>query len=277
MSARRPTPGGGRPARRGRGPAPERRLPERRPRGERREGLGGDQVEGRHAVRELLAAGRRRVRTVWLSNAAEPSPLLDEIAELAGRTLRLTSPERIASLARTEAPQGVVAFAEPIPEADLAELLDDPGAFLVALDGVTDPGNFGAVLRSAETAGATGVIVPRHRAAAVTPSVTKAAAGAVEHVPIALVSGIPAALERASRAQVWSVGLDGDASVSLYDLDVVDQPILLVLGAEGRGLARLTRERCDVLARIPMHGHVESLNVAAAAAVTCHEVARRRG
>lgn len=227
-------------------------------------------------MRELLAVGRRRVRTVWLSKTAEPSPLLDEIAELAGRALRLTSPERIASLARTEAPQGVVAFADPLPEADLGLLLDDPHAFLVALDGVTDPGNFGAVLRSAETAGVTGLIVPRHRAAPVTPSVAKAAAGAIEHLPIALVSGIPTVLERASRAQVWSVGLAGDAPTSLYDLEVVDQPILLVLGAEGRGLGRLTKERCDVLARIPMHGRVESLNVAAAAAVTCHEVARRR-
>lgn len=227
-------------------------------------------------MRELLAVGRRRAHTVWLSKTAEPSPLLDEIAELAGRALRLTSSERIASLARTEAPQGVVAFAERLPEADVAALLDDSRAFLVALDGVTDPGNLGAVLRSAETAGVTGVIVPRHRAVPVTPAVAKAAAGAIEHLSIALVSGIPTVLERASRAQVWSVGLDGDAPVSIYDLEIVDQPTLLVLGAEGRGLGRLTKERCDVLARIPMHGHVESLNVATAAAVTCHEVARRR-
>jgi 23S rRNA (guanosine2251-2'-O)-methyltransferase len=106
--------------------------------------------------------------------------------------------------------------------------------------------------------------------------VTKAAAGAIEHVPIALVSGIPAALERASRAGCWTVGLDERGHRSLFDLEVADQKIVIVLGAEGRGIARLTRDRCELLVRIPMHGAVESLNVAAAATLACHEVARRR-
>lgn len=239
-------------------------------------GIGGEQVEGRRAVRELLVAGTRRVRTVWVSSAAEPNGVLDEIVDLAGEHLRVVPPERIASLARSETHQGVVANAEPLKAADLDALLGTGSAFLVALDGVTDPRNLGAVLRVAETAGATGVILPRHRSARVTPAVAKSAAGAIEHLPIASVSGIPAALERAARAGVWSVGLDGDGDRSLFELDLVDQPVVLVLGSEGRGLGRLTRQRCELVVRIPMYGRLESLNVAAAAAVACHEVARRR-
>ena len=239
-------------------------------------GLGGDQVEGRRAVRELLSAGRRRVRTVWVSSAAAPSAILDEIVLLAGSSLREVPPERIAALARTEVHQGVVASAEPLSATGLEELLQQPLAFLVALDGVTDPRNLGAVMRVAETAGATGLVIPRHRSARITPAVTKAAAGAIEHLPIASVSGIPAALERAARSGVWTVGLDGSGDSALYDLDLADQPLVLVFGAEGQGLGRLTKQRCDVVARIPVHGRIESLNVAAAAAIACHEVARRR-
>lgn len=238
--------------------------------------LGGDQVEGRRAVRELLAAGRRRVRAVWVSSTATPSEILDEIVSLAGSSMREVAPERIAALARTDVHQGVVASAEPLSATDLDVLLRQPLAFLVALDGVTDPRNLGAVMRAAETAGATGLVIPRHRSARITPAVTKAAAGAIEHLPIASVSGIPAAIERASRSGVWTVGLDGGGDVALHDVTLVDQPLMLVLGAEGQGLGRLTKQRCDVVARIEMYGRIESLNVAAAAAIACHEVAHHR-
>jgi 23S rRNA (guanosine2251-2'-O)-methyltransferase len=120
------------------------------------------------------------------------------------------------------------------------------------------------------------VVLPRHRSALLTPAAVKAAAGAVEHLPVSLVAGIPAALEDLRRAEVWTVGLDADAPTSVYDLTVADAPVALVLGAEGRGLSRLAAERCDVLAAIPRHGHVQSLNVSTAAAVACFEVARRR-
>jgi len=239
-------------------------------------GLGGGQVEGLHAVLELLRAGRRAVRSVHVSRSADGDDALAEIEALAGPRLKRVPPERLAALAKSETHQGVVAIAEPLRAADLDALLAAPRAFLVALDGVTDPQNLGAVARSAETAGATGLLLPRHRSAQITPVVAKAAAGAIEYLPIAPVSGIPAALERAARAGVWSVGLDERGEQSLFDLSLADQPIVIVLGAEGRGLARLTRERCDVLVGIPMRGHVASLNVAAAAALACHEVARRR-
>lgn len=235
---------------------------------------GADQVEGRRAVLELLRAGRRRVHTVLLSGDG-----LDEIeaqARAGGVKVQWVPRDQLDGRARTEAPQGVIATAEPVREAGLDPLLADPGAFLVALEGVTDPGNLGAVMRTADAAGATGVVIARHRAARITPAVTKAAAGAVEHLPVASVSGIPAALERARRANVWTVGLDADGDTELFDLTVADQPVALVLGSEGRGLSRLARARCDVLARIPMHGVIDSLNVAAAAALACYEIARRR-
>ena len=246
----------------------------------RTSGLGGEQVEGRRAVRELLLAGTRRVRSVWIADGVDDSALLDDIERLAatrGVRVRRVDRARLAAEARTEAPQGVLARAEPVEPADLDALLADPAAFLLALDGVTDPGNLGAILRVAGAAGVTGVVVPRHRSALLTPSAVKAAAGAVEHVPVAPVAGIPAALDRAKRAQVWTVGLDAEGRGSVFGLAVADQPLMVVLGAEGRGLARLTRERCDLLAAIPMPGPVDSLNVATAAAIACFEVVRRRG
>lgn len=241
--------------------------------------LGGEEVEGRRAVLEALRARRRKVRKVWIAGGLDPAPIVDRIreeAERSGAPVAMTTVDEVEGRARTEAPQGVVARCDPLPSVDADELLADRLAFVVALDGVTDPGNLGAVLRSAEGAGATGVLLPRRRSAHVTAAAAKAAAGAVERVPMGVVPGIPAALERAARAGVWSVGLDGDGDVELFDLPVGDRPLVLVLGAEGRGLARLTRERCDLLVRVPMFGALESLNVSAAAALACYEVARAR-
>jgi 23S rRNA (guanosine2251-2'-O)-methyltransferase len=240
------------------------------------DGLGGEQVEGRRAVLELLRAGKRRIRTVNIASNVDDDALIAEITELAQSSLRIVPPERLSQLARTETHQGVVALASALHAADFDKLLDADDAFLVAVDGVTDPRNLGAIMRVAETAGATGVVVPRHRSAHVTAAVTKAAAGAIEYLPIALVGGIPAALDRARRAEVWTVGLDEHGDVALTALDLAEQRIMLVLGAEGRGLARLSRERCDMLVHIPMYGQLPSLNVATAAALACHEVARRR-
>jgi 23S rRNA (guanosine2251-2'-O)-methyltransferase len=252
---------------------PERRKFEKSGRDDR-----GQQVEGRRAVRELLVAGRRKVHELLLSAGTEAPELaeLESLAQETGVRIKHVPADQIERRARTNAPQGVIAFAAPVPAADLDELLADPRAFLVALDGVTDPQNLGAVMRSAETAGATGIVLATHRAAGLTPAVAKAAAGALEYLPVAFVSGIPGALDRAKRAGVWCAGLDADGDQSVFELSVADAPLVLVLGAEGRGLSRLARARCDVIASIPMHGHIESLNVSAAAAVACTEIARRR-
>ena len=246
-------------------------------------GLGGEQVEGRHAVRELLLAGRRRVRDVWIADDVDDAPILDDIRQLAEElrvTLKRVPRAQLEAAARSEAPQGVLAHAAPLQPAELDTLCrrgrDGRPPFLLALDGITDPQNVGALLRTAECAGVSGVLVPRHRAAHVTPTVAKAAAGAVEHLDIALVSGLPSALARARELGVWVVGLDEGGDSRLFDLPVADQPIALVLGAEGTGLGRLTRARCDVVAAIPLLGAIGSLNVAAAGALACFEVARRR-
>jgi 23S rRNA (guanosine2251-2'-O)-methyltransferase len=235
-------------------------------------------VEGRNAVTELLRAGRRPVQELWVvpqRDAPAIARILD-LAAAAGVRVRRVDADALAARARTDAPQGVLARAAPVTPADVDGLLRTPDAFLVALDGVTDPGNLGAVLRTADTAGVTGVIVPRHRAARLTPAAVKAAAGAVEHVPVASVAGIPALVDRARREGVWSVGLDASGDADVFDLPVATGPVLVVLGAEGAGLSRLTRDRCDVVASIPLHGALESLNVAAAAAVACHAIAHQR-
>jgi len=245
--------------------------------------VGGEQVEGRQAVRELLLAGRRKVREIWILGDVEPSPILEDILELAQGErvpVREVSRGKFFAEARCEAPQGVLAKAEELPEVSLDDLATArPGGrppFLVAVDGVTDPGNLGALLRSAECAGATGILLPRHRAVHVTPTVTKAAAGAVEHLSFAVVGGLPAALQQLHKQGVWVVGLDSEGPTSLWDLPAADGPIALVLGAEGAGLSRLVRQRCDEIVSIPLTGALASLNVAAAAALACFEVARAR-
>ena len=252
-------------------------------RGSRPKTLGGEQIEGRQAVRELLLAQRRRTREIWISSELEGSDGVEDIEALARAnrvSVSYVARKRLESTARSEAPQGVIAFAGPIPEADFASIVrrrPGPVPFIVAVDGVTDPGNLGAILRSCEGAGVDAVVVPRHRAVHVTPTVAKAAAGAVEHVPIAVVPGLPAALSRLRDAGVWIVGLDDAADRDLFELgDLASEPVCVVLGAEGAGLSRLVRERCDLIIAIPMLGRVGSLNVSAAAALAAYEIRRHR-
>lgn len=241
-------------------------------------------------MRELLVAGNRRVHEVWIDGDVKRVRILDDIRELADAArvpVRQVGRGRFAAKARSEAPQGVLALAAPLPEFGLDDLLSPaqaapgrPGTsprqapFLVALDGVTDPGNLGAVLRAAECAGATGAILPRHRAVNVTPAAAKAAAGAVEHLPVTLVPGLPTALARLHKAGVFVVGLDTAAETTIYDLPPLAGPVCLVFGSEGRGLSRLVRQRCDAVAMIPLRGRLASLNVSAAAALACFEIAR---
>ncbi len=187
---------------------------------------------------------------------------------------------RVESMARTESPQGVVAFAEPVlatPLEELATPLDGRPPLLVAADGLTDPGNLGAILRTAEVAGVTGVILTRHRAVRLTPAAVKSAAGAVEYLRIALVGGLPAALAQLSAAGVWIVGLDVSAPQNIATVDLKDEPVVLVVGSEGKGLSSLVRQRCDVLASIAKHGKIDSLNVSAACAVALYEMVRPQG
>jgi 23S rRNA (guanosine2251-2'-O)-methyltransferase len=228
-------------------------------------------------------AGARPVREVWVADGQDPSPQLDEIERLAARRrarVLLVPRGRLMARARTEAPQGVLALCRPLEELEVDQLVTaSPGAppFLLVLDGVTDPHNVGSLLRSAECSGVTGVVLARHRAAHVTPTVAKVAAGAIEHLRFAVVPGIPSALRRLDELGVATLGLDAGQRRSLYDLPAAATgAVALVLGAEGHGLSALTRRRCTLLAGIPQHGRIPSLNVATAGAVACFELARRR-
>jgi 23S rRNA (guanosine2251-2'-O)-methyltransferase len=222
-----------------------------------------------------------------MAEALDPSPQLDEIEAIARRRkvrIDVVSRSRLDAQARTDAPQGVVALCAPVTPVELDELCGvtpDRSArratpLLLVVSGVTDPRNLGALLRSAECAGVTGVVLARHRAAHLTPTVTKVAAGAIEHLDFALVGGIPAALSRLHEVAVRTVGLAGEVDASLYDLRFDDGPLALVVGGEEKGLAPLVRRRCDEVVAIPQAGAVPSLNVAVAGAVACFEVARQR-
>ena len=272
---------GGQGPARGRGGRPQHGATPRKPNTEK--SLGGEQVEGRQAIRELLIAGRRKVREIWIAADIDAADVIDDIRELAAdaRVQVLdVARKKIEQTARSEAPQGVIAFAAPLPEADFDELLTARGGvqpFLVALDGVTDPGNLGALLRCCDGAGVTGVILPKHRSVHVTPTAAKAAAGAIEHLDIAVVPGLPNAMERMKKARVWTIGLDDDAERSLFEIgDLARDPVCVILGAEGKGVSRLVRERCDLVVSIPMQGQLSSLNVSVAGALATYEILRNR-
>jgi len=272
--ARRGGTGRGSDPRRASRPSGQRRSPSRD-----REGLGGEQVEGRRAVYELLKARRRHVERVLVADAQDPSGLLDAIEREAQNQrvpVQIILMARLDREARTEGHQGVVAIAARLPTVDLAKILETSHPFLLVCDGVTDPRNLGAMLRSADGAGVTGVVLPRHRSARVTPTVTKTAAGAIEYLTFCDVGGVPAALERLNKAGVLTVGLAGEVTDSLYDLDLASTPVALVVGGEEKGMAALTRKRCAKVVAIPQLGRIDSLNAGVAVSVAAFEVARQR-
>ena len=215
---------------------------------------GKDFVYGRRPVTEAQR-GRRRVRRVWTADDLPPG----ELSRLAG------SPDH----------QGIVAEVDPYPYADPRTLLEHPDALVVALDQIQDPRNLGAVCRSAEAVGAAGVVIPSRRSASVTAAASKASAGAVEHLPIARVPNLADWLGFAKEAGAWVYGAQSGAETPYASADLTGK-VVLVLGSEGGGLRRRVAETCDLLVSIPLRGHVDSLNVSAAAAVLLFETARQR-
>jgi 23S rRNA (guanosine2251-2'-O)-methyltransferase len=188
----------------------------------------------------------------------------------------IISMSRLDREAKTEGHQGVMALAQPLNTVMLEDLLRVPKPFLLVCDGVTDPRNLGAMLRSAEGAGVTGVIVPRHRSARISPSVTKTAAGAIEYLNFCDVGGVPAAIDQLNRAGVLTVGLAGESSDSLYELDLGSGPVAVVVGGEEKGLSSLTRKRCATVVSIPQIGRISSLNAGVAVSIAAFEIARQR-
>src|SRR5438067_12474573 len=171
--------------------------------------------------------------------------------------------------------QGVAADLKPRREWTLKHLLDTQPSLLVALDSIMDPQNMGAILRSAEVAGAEGAIIPEHCSAPLSPVAVKASSGATELLPIARVSGLPSAIAEVKRAGIWCVALDPRGEMAAWEFDFT-QPVCVVVGGEGSGVQRLVKERCDARVRLPMGGRVASLNASAAAAALLYEVTRQR-
>lgn len=237
----------------------------------------GDRVEGLHAVAAALAAGRIEQLTVERGRLDHP-----EVARLVEegrrRGVEVEVVPDLVPLATTTSPQGVMAAARPIATVSLEEAsgATDPPA-VVVLDHLEDPHNVGAIARSALAAGVGGLVVPVRRAAPLGPTAFKAAAGALEHVSVATVSSIDQALRELRKLGLWLVGLTADGDRSLFGLELLTEPVALVVGGEGKGLGRLVEERLDVRARIPLAGPVESLNASVAAALALYELARVRG
>ncbi len=239
-------------------------------------------IYGWHAVLAVLERSPERVLQVWLDekrNGPKPEAVL-KAAQAGQVKLQRAARVLLEELVGEANHQGVVArchASTPIHGADLSGFLAELAqpAFLLILDGVQDPHNLGACLRTADAAGVHALILPRDNAVSVTPTVRKVASGAAETVPVFQVTNLARTLDQLKAAGIWLVGAAGDAQGSLYETDLRG-PLALILGAEGKGLRRLTQERCDFLVQIPMAGSVSSLNVSVAAGICLFEAVRQR-
>jgi 23S rRNA (guanosine2251-2'-O)-methyltransferase len=239
-------------------------------------------LTGPHVVLEALRAGRRSLRRVWLARTERGgiSEVIQDLARERGVPVEVRPRADLDRRVKGMLHQGVLAEAGPFPYGHADEIVSmarrEAGpAFLVVLDGIQDPQNLGAILRTAEAAGAHGLILPRDRSTGVTPAAVRASAGATEHLPVGRVTNLAAFLEWTKRQGLWVVGADPSGACLVYAADL-KAPLALVIGAEGRGLRPLIKSRCDVLVRIPLAGRVASLNASCAAAVCIFEVIRQR-
>ncbi|MGE0154960.1 MAG: 23S rRNA (guanosine(2251)-2'-O)-methyltransferase RlmB [Reyranellaceae bacterium] len=258
-----------------------------RPRRPERKGGGGPREDGhwlygRHAVLAAIANPFRELRQIWLTREAQArfgAELAQAIAGRPGGTAQPQLVDRgdIEAVLGNAVHQGIAAFAAPLPDRDLSEVLpaEDQDATVLVLDQVTDPHNVGAILRSAEAFGAAAVVVTERHAPEETGTLAKAASGAIERVPLIRVVNLARELDYLKSRGFWILGLAGEATQNLNQAKPGGR-IALVLGAEGEGLRRLTREHCDLLVRLPMAGAMPSLNVSNAAAVALYELNREK-
>jgi 23S rRNA (guanosine2251-2'-O)-methyltransferase len=232
-----------------------------------------EQVYGRRSVREALR-GRREVLELWATERSVKSE--DWLRAVDRPRVQVKLERELSEAATTRDHQGVLAWCEPYKYADAYELAQSERPLLACLDQVSDPRNLGAVCRAAEGAGATGVVVPAHGSARVTPVVCRSSAGAVEHLPVAVVTNLARYLEEIKAGDLWVAGAAGEHGTPMWRADL-SGGLALVFGAEGKGLRPLVRRTCDLFVSIPQLGHVESLNVSVAAAVLLYEARRQRG
>ena len=241
----------------------------------------GGIIEGRNAVIEALRSGET-IDKIYLAKG-ETDKTLGHIASRArekGIVVVEADRRKLDGMSRTHAHQGVIALAAMREYVSVQSLLDaaaekGEAPLLVVCDEISDPHNLGAILRTAECAGAHGVIIPKRRSAGLTAIVGKTSAGAVSYMPVARVANLPATLEELKKKGVWVYGTAAEGTTSLYDADLKG-PAAIVIGSEGSGMGRLVREKCDFLVSIPMKGHISSLNASAAAAILLYEAVRRR-
>ena len=241
-----------------------------------------EKIYGRKPVLEAIRSANRAMKHLYLLQGSRDGVLnqIEAHAKAKGVPIHLETRHRMDTLAGTDKHQGVLAVVESYQYAELQDLLDisqkkNEPAFLLLLDEIEDPHNLGAILRSADAAGVHGVVIPKHRAAAVNATVVKASAGAAEHVATVQVTNLNETIQKLKDANVWVVGTDGESTKNFYDYDF-RQPVAIVIGNEGHGLRRLVKENCDERVRIPMEGQMSSLNASVAAALVLFEVTRQR-
>ena len=240
-----------------------------------------DVIAGRNSVGEALKSGRP-LNKLFIAKGERQGSLreLAGIAKDKGILVQEVEPQRLAQLAPGQRHQGVVAMASPVEYAEVEDMLAAAEAkgeapLLVVLDELEDPHNLGAVLRSVDAAGAHGVIIPKRRSCPLSTTVAKTSAGAVEYVPVARVSNLAQTLDKLKKAGIWVAGCDMDGTENYFEASLKG-PLALVIGGEGRGLGRLVKEHCDFLVRIPMQGHVNSLNASVACSLVLYEAVRQR-
>ena len=235
-------------------------------------------LAGRNSVREALRAGRRHVDRVMLAEGVGEKGTVADIARMcqdSGVTLTRVDRSALDRLGDDIRHQGVAAQVSAYPYVDLEAILTrakDSGErpFLLALDSLQDPQNVGALLRTAEAVGVHGLLLPQRRSVGITPAVSRASAGAVEHLHVATVTNLSRTLDSLKAEGVWAVGLEDDPRAQDYRQVDLNLPMVLVVGGEGEGMRRLVRETCDLLVRIPMRGRIESLNVAVAGSIALY-------
>ena len=244
--------------------------------------MDSDVIEGRNPILEALRAGRPINKILIAQGVGQPAVVAEILllAKEAGALVERVDRRAIDRLSTTGRSQGMIALVAVKTYADLDQLLEigrirgEP-PLLILLDGIQDPHNLGAIIRTADGAGVHGIVIPERRAAGLTASVARSSAGAVEHVPVARVGNLSNALARLAKDNVWTVGIDPSGSSDYTEVDY-RQATAIVVGAEGKGLSRLVKERCDILASVPMRGKVASLNASVAAALVMYEAMRQR-
>lgn len=240
-----------------------------------------DQIEGRNSVIELLESGRD-VNKIFIQSGERHGSINKIIAMAKERKILIAemSKEKMQQMSQTENYQGVIAIVPPFDYVDVEDILleaksrqEEP--FVVLLDGIEDPHNLGSIIRTAETAGVHGIIIPKRRAASVNSTVNKVSAGAVEHMKIARVNNMVDTIKYLKEQGLWICGTDMDTKTYYYDQDLTG-PIGIVIGSEGFGMSRLVKENCDFLVKIPMKGKITSLNASVSAGIVMYEAVKQR-